>query len=64
MGKKRFFIAYATPKRIFCGHSPDMADAVALAVYAKNHGSGKPGEGYSAEKAREVADRYFAMCGG
>lgn len=46
------------------GHSPDMADAVALAVYAKNHGGGKPGEGYSAEKAREVADRYFAMCGG
>lgn len=46
------------------GHSPDMADAVALAVYAKNHGDVKPGEGYSAEKAREVADRYFAMCGG
>ena len=46
------------------GHSPDRADAVALAVYAKNHGGGKPGEGYSAEKAREVADRYYAMCGG
>ena len=42
------------------GHSPDLADAVALAVYAKNHGGAKPGEGYSAEKARSVLDRYYA----
>lgn len=42
------------------GHSPDMADAVALAVYAKNHGGAKPGEGYSSEQASEVADRYLA----
>ena len=42
------------------GHSPDMADAVALAVYAKNHGGNRPGEGYSSEQASEVADRYLA----
>ena len=42
------------------GHSPDLADAVALAVYAKNHGGAKPGNGYSAEKARSVLDRYYA----
>ena len=42
------------------GHSPDLADAVALAVYAKNHGGAKPGDGYSAEKARSVLDRYYA----
>lgn len=41
------------------GHSPDLADAVALAVYAKNHGQAKPGEGYSAEKAKSVLDRYY-----
>jgi len=42
------------------GHSPDLADAVALAVYAKNHGGAKPDGGYSAEKARSVLDRYYA----
>lgn len=41
------------------GHSPDLADAVALAVYAKNHDVAKPNEGYSAEKARSVLDRYY-----
>ena len=41
------------------GHSPDLADAVALAVYAKNHDVAKPKEGYSAEKAKSVLDRYY-----
>jgi len=41
------------------GRSPDLADAVALAVYAKNHDVAKPNEGYSAEKARSVLDRYY-----
>lgn len=43
------------------GHSPDLADAVALAVYAKNHGSASPGQGYTAEQARAVLDRYYAL---
>lgn len=42
------------------GHSPDLADAVALAVYAKNHGGAKADGGYSSEKARSVLDRYYA----
>lgn len=42
------------------GRSPDAADALALAVYAKNHGVATPGEGYSAKQASEVADRYLA----
>lgn len=42
------------------GHSPDLADATALAVYAKNHGGAKAEGVYSAEKARSVLDRYYA----
>ena len=42
------------------GHSPDMADAVALAVYAKNHGGTAPGEGYSREQAEAVVNKYYA----
>lgn len=42
------------------GHSPDLADACALALYAKNHGS-EANKGYSAAKAAAVADRYVAM---
>lgn len=42
------------------GHSPDLADACALAVYAMNHG-GTTSEGdYTAEQAREVTDRVLA----
>lgn len=41
------------------GHSPDLADATALAVYAKNHGNQSSSNGYSAEKAQEVGDRYL-----
>lgn len=39
------------------GHSPDLCDAVALAVYAMNHGEQMPE--YSAKKASEVADKYL-----
>jgi hypothetical protein len=42
------------------GHSPDMADAVALANYARNHGGVSVKGGYSAEKAAEVQDRYLS----
>lgn len=42
------------------GHSPDLADSLALAVYAKNHGGVSATEGYSAEKAAEVGARYLA----
>lgn len=38
------------------GHSPDSADALALAVYAKNHGGASTVSGYSAKQASEVAD--------
>lgn len=44
------------------GHSPDKADALALAVYAKNHGGAVKG-GYSRDKAEEIQDRYLAMLG-
>lgn len=40
------------------GHSPDLCDAVALAVYAMNHGEQMPE--YNARKAAEVADKYLA----
>ena len=44
------------------GHSPDLADACALAVYAKNHGGAGIG-GYSREQAEEVQNRYLRMVG-
>ena len=40
------------------GHSPDLCDAVALAVYAMNHSEQMPE--YSAKKATEVANKYLA----
>lgn len=40
------------------GHSPDLADSIALAVYAKNHMAQLPS--YSAKKATEVANKYLA----
>lgn len=40
------------------GHSPDLCDAVALAVYAMNHGEQMPE--YNARKAAEVADKYLS----
>lgn len=40
------------------GHSPDLCDAVALAVYAMNHGEQMPE--YSAKKATDIANKYLA----
>lgn len=40
------------------GHSPDLCDAVALAVYAMNHSEQMPE--YNSKKASEVADKYLA----
>lgn len=40
------------------GHSPDLCDAVALAVYAMNHGEQMPE--YSAQKAADIANKYLA----
>lgn len=39
------------------GHSPDLCDAVALAVYAMNH-SNATGT-YSAQQAADIADKYL-----
>ena len=41
------------------GHSPDLCDAVALAVYAMNHSEQMPE--YSAKKAADIANRYLAL---
>lgn len=40
------------------GHSPDLCDAVALAVYAMNHGEQMPE--YNAKKASEISSKYLA----
>lgn len=48
-------------KKQLGGKSPDMADAVALAVYAMNHG-GANGSA-TAEKAQDVASRYLNALG-
>lgn len=49
-------------KRVL-GHSPDMADAVALAYYAKTHSGAKPGSGYTAEQAAAVAEEWLGYGG-
>lgn len=41
------------------GHSPDMCDAVALAVYAMNHTDTM--EAVTADKAKEIAAKYLAL---
>lgn len=41
------------------GRSPDRADAIALANYARNHGGATAGTGYSAQQAQQVGDRYL-----
>jgi hypothetical protein len=46
-------------KKMLGGCSPDLADALALAVYAKNHGGAVPGQGYTAEQAESVASLYM-----
>ena len=41
------------------GHSPDKSDAIALANYARNHGGATVGQGYSAQQAQSVGDKYL-----
>lgn len=48
-------------KKALGGCSPDLADALALAVYAKNHDGSAPGAGYSAKQAEDVANTYLRM---
>ena len=43
------------------GRSPDRADAIALAVYAKNHGGATVGQGYSAQQAQAIGDKYLSL---
>lgn len=47
-------------KKILGGRSPDLADALALAIYAKNHQDEEEPGGISAEKAEEIQNRYMA----
>jgi hypothetical protein len=47
-------------KKILGGRSPDLADALALAIYAKNHQDEEETGGVSAEKAEEIQNRYMA----
>lgn len=46
-------------KKALGGCSPDLADALALAVYAKNHGGSTPTSGYTAEQAAEIGSKYM-----
>lgn len=41
------------------GRSPDRADAIALANYARNHGGATAGAGYTAQQAQSVGDKYL-----
>lgn len=43
------------------GRSPDRADAIALANYARNHGGATVGTGYSAQQAQQVGDKYLQL---
>lgn len=47
----------------YLGHSPDLADACALAVYAMHHGGNSSVSGYSAEQAAAVGARYLRCLG-
>lgn len=49
-------------KKQLGGKSPDMADAVALAVYAMNHGGATSGS-YTADKARDIGSKYLQYLG-
>jgi hypothetical protein len=45
------------------GHSPDLADSIALAIYAKNHGENlEEKDDYTAEEASDALDRMLAAC--
>lgn len=46
-------------KKILGGRSPDLADACALAVYAKNHQDDDGTGDVSPEKAEEIQNRYM-----
>ena len=55
-----------TPKsevKKIIGHSPDLCDALALAVYAMNHGSGEIQRQSEAAHARDVARKYRNFVG-
>ena len=43
------------------GRSPDRADAIALANYARNHGGATVGHGYSAQQAQAIGDKYLSL---
>jgi len=50
-------------KKQLGGRSPDLADAIALAIYAKNHGDNlSEKKDYTAEEASEALDRMLAAC--
>jgi hypothetical protein len=48
-------------KKQLGGRSPDLADAIALALYAKNHGEASTVSGYSAKQASDVANRLMRL---
>lgn len=48
-------------KKQLGGRSPDLADAIALAVYAMHHGGATVKSGYSADQAHDVAAKFLAM---
>ena len=45
------------------GRSPDRADAIALANYARNHGGATVGGGYSSAQAKAIGDKYLSLFG-
>lgn len=50
-------------KKALGGKSPDLADAIALANYARRHGGRRKEEGYTAKQASAVAARLMALRG-
>lgn len=50
-------------KKALGGKSPDLADAIALANYARKHGGRRKDEGYTAKQAEDVANRLMALQG-
>ena len=45
------------------GHSPDLCDALALAVFAKNHGFTNVNSKLAVDRAREISDKYLSLLG-
>ena len=56
-GKGRIALIPKTEVKEILGHSPDLADSIALAVYSMNHAV-KETE-YDSKKAEDIADRYL-----